>query len=72
MGSVLAQTFTDWECIVVDDGSTDDTLAIARNYEALDPRIHVITYSQMPGPSSVKIVVSRRATRVLALHHIYG
>lgn len=30
-----------WECIVVDDGSTDDTLAIAANLARRDPRIRV-------------------------------
>ena len=38
--SVLAQTRADWRLIVVDDGSTDDTVEIARSYE--DPRITVI------------------------------
>lgn len=35
--SVLNQTFTDWELIIVDDGSTDDTNAIVKSYK--DPRI---------------------------------
>lgn len=39
--SVLAQQFTDFELLVVDDCSTDDTVAIARRYEQLDPRVRV-------------------------------
>ena len=38
--SVLGQTFAEWEQIVVDDGSTDDTEAVARSYD--DPRIRYI------------------------------
>src|SRR5437868_98518 len=37
--SVLAQTHQPIECIVVDDGSTDDTADVARTYE---PRVRVI------------------------------
>lgn len=40
IGSVLAQTCEDWELIVVDDGSTDETAAILARQ--LDPRISVI------------------------------
>lgn len=39
--SVLAQTWTNWELIIVNDGSTDNTAAILATFK--DPRITVIT-----------------------------
>lgn len=41
--SVINQTYQDWELIIVNDCSTDNTLAIAREYEDYDSRIKVIT-----------------------------
>ena len=38
--SVLAQTYTNWELIVIDDCGKDDTVAVAREFE--DPRIRLI------------------------------
>lgn len=41
--SVLNQSFNDWEMIIVDDGSTDKTLAIAEHYARRHNRINVVT-----------------------------
>lgn len=40
--SILAQTFTDLELILVDDGSPDNCPAICGEYAARDSRVHVI------------------------------
>lgn len=42
LDAVVAQTIDDWECVVVDDGSVDGTLALAREYASREPRIRVI------------------------------
>ena len=42
LNSVLAQTFTDWEAICVDDGSTDGSGVILDEYAAKDKRFRVI------------------------------
>lgn len=42
LDSLLAQTMGDFEALLVDDGSTDDTLSIARKYAARDARIQVL------------------------------
>ena len=38
--SILAQTYQNWECTIVNNGSTDRSLEIARQYAAKDSRIH--------------------------------
>jgi glycosyltransferase involved in cell wall biosynthesis len=43
--SILAQTFTDFEFLIVDDGSTDASRAILESYAARDPRIQLVSRS---------------------------
>lgn len=42
LGSVRDQFLTDWECIVIDDGSSDDTARVASELATLDPRLSVL------------------------------
>ena len=54
LDSVRGQTFTDWEIVLVDDGSTDDTPAVADRYaDRLGDRlIHV--HQENEGPSGAR------------------
>lgn len=45
LDSLIAQTETDWECIVVDDGSTDATTAIVHQYCRAHARIRAMYHS---------------------------
>ena len=42
LDSVIAQTYTNWECFVVDDLSTDKTCEVVKFYEKKDKRISLI------------------------------
>jgi glycosyltransferase involved in cell wall biosynthesis len=58
--SVRAQTFTDWEMVIVDDGSTDDTAALVESYAAADSRIRLLRQSNS-GPSAARNRAMRAA-----------
>ncbi len=45
LDSILCQEFSDFELIIVNDGSTDDSLAICNEYKTKDRRIRVIDKS---------------------------
>lgn len=43
LDSILAQTFSNWECIIINDGSTDGTAAVAQEYCRKDPRFKLVS-----------------------------
>lgn len=47
--SIIDQTLNDWELLIVDDGSTDNSLRIAENYSCRDNRIKIICNSKNIG-----------------------
>lgn len=54
IGSVKAQTFIDWEMIIVDDCSTDDTTAVIGQFAASDERIRLLRQPANAGPASAR------------------
>src|ERR1039458_10379468 len=52
--TVRAQTLTDWEQILVDDGSTDDSLAMVEAAAAEDPRFRSLRTPCNGGPSAAR------------------
>lgn len=60
LNSLLAQTFTNWECIIVDDGSTDDTSNVAAGYTEKDGRIKYYR-TDNGGPSAARNFGIQRA-----------
>ncbi|MDE6316659.1 MAG: glycosyltransferase [Muribaculaceae bacterium] len=51
--SIIAQSFGDWELIVVDDCSTDDTAGIVGKFSRMDPRIHLCVRASNSGGAFV-------------------
>ena len=51
LSSVQAQTFTDWEVVAVDDGSSDETWSILEN---AGPRVRALRTPQSEGPAAAR------------------
>lgn len=42
LNSVINQTYTNWECIVVDDHSTDNSIEVVKKYSKKDSRVKIL------------------------------
>lgn len=52
--SVIAQTYTEWELLLVDDCSTDGSVLIASEYAANDSRIKLLRQAQNTGAAAAR------------------
>lgn len=53
LDSILAQSLGDFEVIAIDDGSTDGSLAVLRDYERKDARLRVVTRGNKNLPNTL-------------------
>ena len=58
LNSVLAQTYQNWECVIANDGSTDNTEEVVKSYMAKDSRFKYVQQENQ-GPSAARNVAIR-------------
>lgn len=54
LDAVIAQTFSDWECVVVDDASTDGSAGVIADYATRDPRIRPVLLERNLGAAGAR------------------
>lgn len=59
--SVLAQSYSHWEMIIVDDQSKDDSVHLIKQYVEGDPRIQLICLTENVGAAEARNIAIRRA-----------
>ncbi|WP_017660949.1 glycosyltransferase [Baaleninema simplex] len=64
--SVLAQTYKDFELLIWDDGSTDDSVAVAREFAVTDSRIRVVAASHQGRGKALKAAIEATRGQYLA------
>ncbi len=68
VGSVLEQTFTDFELIVIDDGSSDESQSVLRSYQ--DSRMRLCLHPENRGPRiGLSEIYPQVRGKYIAMHH---
>ena len=69
LASLCGQTFTDFEAVLVDDGSTDDSAALCADFCRREPRFALIRQANA-GPSEARL--QKRILRLLKILKHYA
>jgi len=62
IASIKAQTLTDWECIIIDDASTDDSVSVVKNLIRGDDRFKLVVNPEAIGVSATRNIGLDMAT----------
>ncbi len=67
LDGMLSQEFRDWECVVVDDGSTDDTAQIVESYSERDGRIRLVRQANTGTAGAYRAAIDAAASDLLVI-----
>lgn len=69
LNSVLDQTYINWECIIIDDGSTDNSIGIIKNYLDKDNRFRLFkrTADKLKGSASCRNIGIEKADGIFVI-----
>ena len=67
IASITAQTYTGWECVVVDDGSTDDTVDIVELACRTEPRVRLISKANEGALSCLRAALPQTTGQIVCL-----
>jgi len=67
LDAILAQEVGDWECVVVDDGSTDSTASIVESYCERDSRFRLVTQANTGTAGAYRTAVAAAVSDLLVI-----
>jgi GT2 family glycosyltransferase len=67
LNALSAQVFADWECVVVDDGSTDETASIVQAYAERDLRFRLVQQENLGCAGAYRAGIAAAASGLLVI-----